>query len=63
MSHASMRKNEGFTKQLPAPVIPIRIASENKGKQHGTGVNHKAGQELPFQYNHPIFKAKKHDPL
>ena len=61
--HASVRKNEGFLEQLPAPVISIHIASGKKDKQHGAGVSHKSAKELPSHYTEPIFKAKKHDPL
>lgn len=61
--HASMRKNEVFPDQLPAPVISIHIASGKKDKQHGTGVSRKSAKELPLHYTEPIFKAKKHDPL
>jgi hypothetical protein len=64
MSHASLRKNNGIiTKHFPAPVVSIGFNNVKKSKQHGTGVKPNSKKELPFHYNEPIFKAKKHDPL
>lgn len=64
MSHAFLRKNNGnIKKHFSAPVVSIGISTVKKGKQLEAGVKPKSKKELPFHYNEPIFKAKKHDPL
>ncbi len=62
--HTSLRKNNGvITKHFTAPVVSIGITGMKKGKQHVTGAKPISKRELPYHYNEPIFKAKKHDPL
>lgn len=61
--HTSLRKNKYVEVKSPAPVVPMRINGENKGKQHETGSKNTSKREIPLHHNERIFKAKKHDPL
>jgi hypothetical protein len=61
--HASLRKEKAVEVKSPAPVVPIRITGEKKGKQHEPMPISKFNRVLPFHHNDRIFKPKKHDPL
>lgn len=61
--HASLRKSKEIDVKSPAPVVPIRTASEKKGKQQESKHKSKFPNELPLYHNERIFKPKKHDPL
>ena len=60
--HASLRKSKAVEVKSPAPVVPLRITGETKGKRQETKGN-KFNRELPLFHNERIFKAKKNDPL
>lgn len=60
--HASLRKSKAVEVKSPAPIVPLRITGEKKGKRQET-TESKNNRELSLNHNERIFKAKKHDTL
>lgn len=60
--HASLRKSKAVEVTSPAPIVPLRITGEKKGKRQETTEN-KNNRELSLKHNERIFKPKKHDTL
>lgn len=60
--HASLRKSKAVEVKSPAPIVPLRITGEKKGKRQ-EATEHKNNRELSLNHNERIFKPKKHDTL